>query len=426
MVLQLYVGQAQAHIGGGGHGHDVDGRAKGNQEGSTHSGSGDAIAGDDLIDNGQDAVGQRITVDEHAQGAVYGGENHVQVGSHACGHGRQDHVGHGIQHGALAHNANEHAGGQGGKGHGQGIGGVGLDPLSLGFLGGIVDHEANGQSHHKGHMGGDLGKGQHQDNGNDQQNIEPEQLGPMQLVDFLDVLGSGSQILLTGYITGTPLLFVPGQKDAQAQNQYQTKNLGGDAVFPNLRGAHFQSGSGTAAGSAPGDDVHDTHGQGGNAQQVNGPDIHLLVDGQQGRNGDQQGGGTGAVQVADEGDEHGGKHQQGHIVANQLQNLANDPVKYTGIVHHAEEQHRKNKQNSRGGDTGHTGGNIAAHFGRGKAYNKTGNNGQKDKNNSGGTLAPQQQGDNEDHEGKACDTQHGHRDRSFLICVFYSFSSRFR
>ena len=121
MILQLHIGQAQAHVGSGGHRHDVDSRAEGNQEGSAHSGGGDAIAGDNLIDNGQDAIGQRITVDEHAQGAVYGGENHVQVGSHACGHGRQDYVGHGIQHGALAHNANEHAGGQGGKGHGKGI-----------------------------------------------------------------------------------------------------------------------------------------------------------------------------------------------------------------------------------------------------------------------------------------------------------------
>lgn len=105
MILQFHIGQAKAHVSSSSHGHDVNGRAKSNQEGCAHSSGRDSVDRHNLVDNGQNAISQGITVDEHTQRAVDSGKQHVQMGSHALGHGGQNHLSHGVQHGALAHDA---------------------------------------------------------------------------------------------------------------------------------------------------------------------------------------------------------------------------------------------------------------------------------------------------------------------------------
>ena len=184
--------------------------------------------------------------------------------------------------------------------------------------------------------------------------------------------------------------------------------------MPKVSGAHFQSCCRTAAGTAPGHDVHHAHGQGRDAEQDDGADIHLFIDGEQRRDGDQQGGGTGAIQVADESDEDSGKHQQQDIAAHRFQHLVDDAVKHTRIIHHTKEQHGENKQDGGSRHTGNTGLDIFAHISRAEPDQEAYDNRQQNKHDRRCTFAPQQQGNDQDHQDKACDTEQRHNTSSFL------------
>ena len=250
----------------------------------------------------------------------------------------------------------------------------------------------------------DLGHGQHQHNRHDQGNVEPEQLGTVQFIHFGDSFHADGLRLGGRVVARSTLFFIPGEQDTQAKDQNNSDNLCGDAIPPDLRGADFQRGGGASAGATPGHDIHNAHGQGCDAQQVDGPHIHFLINRKQRRDADQQGGCTGAIQMANEGNQHRGKHQQCNVIAHQFQNLAHDHIENTGIVHNTEEQNREDKQDCRGRHTGHAGGNISAHLLSGKADSKANDDGKENENHRRCTLSPEQQGYDQNHQSEACKT----------------------
>ena len=72
--------------------------------------------------------------------------------------------------------------------------------------------------------------------------------------------------------------------------------------------------------------------------------MHFLVDRKHGRNYDQEGGSTAAIQMTDQGDQGCHNGYTDDIIANVFHQLVDDDIKHTGIRHDTEEQNGEYKQ----------------------------------------------------------------------------------
>ena len=70
----------------------------------------------------------------------------------------------------------------------------------------------------------------------------------------------------------------------------------------------------------------------------------IFVDRKHGRNNDQEGGCTAAVQMTDQGNNRCHDGHTDHIVTDILHQLVDDDIKHAGIRHDSEEQDREHKQ----------------------------------------------------------------------------------
>ena len=108
--------------------------------------------------------------------------------------------------------------------------------------------------------------------------------------------------------------------------------------------------------------------------------------------------------MADKGDQNGCEHEQQDVSADHFQHFIHDAVENTGIVHHAKEQDCKDEQDRRGRNARHTGFDILAHIRRAETDGKADQDRQQDKHDRRRAFAPEQKGNDQDHQGKACDT----------------------
>lgn len=124
---------------------------------------------------------------------------------------------------------------------------------------------------------------------------------------------------------------------------------------PQLAAGDFiaQAGHGcgcTDCGAAPGHNIHDTGGQRHDGSLY--PEVHLqlLEQGHTGGDGNQEGGGTGAIQMADAADEEGADTDLDGVFAGKLQDAVDDRIKDTGIRAGAEKQDGKDEHDACGND----------------------------------------------------------------------------
>ena len=139
-------------------------------------------------------------------------------------------------------------------------------------------------------------------------------------------------------------------KHAQ-QNSYrnigdQAQDLDRDHDMPQIVGIHGDDRCRTGHRAAPGQQVHHAHAGTRQAEQNAGVNLHLLVHGVQGGNGDEHRGGGGAVQVGNGGDDGRCHRDRDDVVARQLDQLLHNDIKHARVAHDTKIDDRENEQNA--------------------------------------------------------------------------------
>ena len=327
-------------------------------------------------------------------------------------------------------NAHQHGSAHQGGAHHESGTGMEVDDLLVHLGGGaVVDEQSHGNAQHEGHIGGEHIPDQQGDDSHGQQQVEGKQLGTGQLLLFGRLALSQVQGS-TGRQTGAPLLLLEAGQNGVGQSQDNAEDLDGDDGVPQSASLNAQHGSGTHGGTGPGHQVQHAHGQHGDPQQAGGTHVHLLVDGQHSGHHNAEGGGSAAVQVADQGDDAGHNAHAHHVVADELQQLADDHVKHTGIGHNAEVQHGEHEQG--GGRSGRvkTGldhsGQVVEGDPAPQDQDQAQDSGVHDEGNSRLSLALKQGGNNghDGHKAKQADNGITHFGDSFLSSNQYVYRLR--
>ena len=133
--------------------------------------------------------------------------------------------------------------------------------------------------------------------------------------------------------------------------------------------------------------------------------MQALVDGQHGGDGDEEGGGAAAVQVADDGDDAGHQSHADNVVADLFHQGADDLVEHARVGHHTEEQDGEDEQDSRAVDALDALLDEACHLIQrerlGHDQDDGGDGRDTDESQRGDRDIAQQQHDDRDHRSKA-------------------------
>ena len=226
----------------------------------------------------------------------------------------------------------------------------------------VVHEESDGAADHEGEVGGQIkavAPDQQEDDADGQDHVEEEQLGTGQFI--LRLLSNFFQLHVAFNLgqfaveAGAALLFLETGEHGVGQSKDDTENLDRQDGLPEAAGLNAEDGGGTHGGAGPGHQVQHAHRQHRDAQQRGLAHMHALEDGQHGGDNDAEGGGTAAVQVADQRDDGGHHAHADDTVAHQFHELVDDDVEHARVRHDAEVQHGEHEQGRGGAGAGKAG-----------------------------------------------------------------------
>ena len=358
VVAQVLAGKAQQQEGGTRQGTEREAQRHLAHDGSLcHSQCVAAHSGNSVGDDRHNTVVVGVRVKQQAQRNAEQADDGGNEGAHAGGDDGDQSVGHGSQHTGIFDHTGECTCGKDDGDHQECGLCMTVDDLVLQIHTGVVDDEQDAVADHKGDSRAEAVGNEDVQDDQDQCHIEvPAPAGAGQFVGGVGGLCFGQTgDLLRGDACSNALGFLFAQESRDEQAGHQACDPGGHDAHPQLAASDFiaQAGHGcgcTDRGAAPGHNIHDTGGQRHDGSLY--PEVHfqLLEQGHTGGDGNQEGGGTGAIQMADAADEEGADTDLDGVFAGKLQDAVDDRIKDTGIRAGTEKQDGKDEHDTCGND----------------------------------------------------------------------------
>ena len=217
---------------------------------------------------------------------------------------------------------------------------MGGDTLHLRLAAGVVDQQRQAQTDHEDIAGRQHAREQRYQHREEQRGVGPEQTRAFQC----KLLGAWLMQISAGFhqypfvptlAGGDTALLTPTQQRRQGYQQHHTDTLDGDQRTPQLGDLDAGHGRGTAQRSGPGQHVEDTGADRQQQQHQVGAHAQLLVQRQQGGNGEQEGGGAGAVEVRQHADHRSGHGHRDHVAAGEPDHAADQRAEQPGVLQYA-------------------------------------------------------------------------------------------
>ena len=354
MITQILTGQAQQEEGRTG--QRTQGETKGHL---THDGSlrhGQSVSAHRrycVCNDRHDAVVIGIRIKQQAQRHAEQADDRRDKGSHAGGDDGHQCVRHSGQHTGVLDDAGERTSCEDDGYHQERGLCMAVDDLMLEFHAWIVDDEQDAVADHEGDRRAEPVGDQDIQDDDDQRDVEvPTPAAACQLVRAgrRFRLGQAGDDLCRDACGDTLRLFF-AEESGNCSTCHPACDPRRHDADPQVTARDLIAKSGhcrcrTDGRAAPRHDVHDTCGQRNDGRFD--PEVHLelLEQGHTGRDGNQEGGCTGTVEVADAADEEGADANLDRVFAGKFQNTADDGVKHTCIRAGAEEQNRKDEHNA--------------------------------------------------------------------------------
>ena len=236
-----------------------------------------------------------------------------------------------------------------GGAHHEGRAGVKVDDLLLHLGTRIVHKDRDGNAEHERNVAREDVLDEERDDGDGEDQVEPEELRPCELVlgsVFSRSIDDNLTLFLrklAGEACTAGLLLEAGEnRMSEAEND--AEDLNRDKSAPQRTGFNAEDGCGTHGRAGPRHQVQDAHREDRDAEQGRRAHVHSLVDRKHGRNHDTECGSAAAVQVADQSDDSGHQGDADDVVADELHQLADDDVEHARVSHDAEVQDREDEQ----------------------------------------------------------------------------------